>query len=123
MKIYTLTESERTLLKEAVDYVRKNPVNSPSRPGTDRSWSEAQDWLAPETYIAKPQGSIPPLKGLKPGVGRADIYYVNPDGELDLVDVDQWVYNLSTIAIDEDWIVINREKFGNWVAEACLSSD
>jgi hypothetical protein len=53
-KITALTDSDIRVLKEIIAQVESQRTNIPSRPATDRTWSEAEDHQAPEVYVGKP---------------------------------------------------------------------
>jgi hypothetical protein len=103
----------------------------------ERSFAEAEDHQAPETYIAKPQtvDGIPKLlpsgSGTgtdvsgsaydEPGKADCDIYQILIDGttgdpELHLIGLNLTVYNITESDLDQAWIVVTRTKFGKWVA-------
>jgi hypothetical protein len=86
---------------------------------------------SPEVYVAKVKdnpGSIPALK-LKdtddydhPGCAMCDVYQIMPSSsseDWDLVPISGLgfpVYNLTTIDIGDDWLLVVRDKSGRWIA-------
>lgn len=107
MPVIFLSEKDRDLLQELLDKERGDRVNTPSRPPMDRSWEEAEDHQAPETYIAlPPAGGIPAMSFNEgattgtsddvytPGSADCDIYKI-VDGVLTDTGFTKTVYNLS----------------------------
>lgn len=136
--IYGLTKADVDFLKElkrAYGGGRQNPPSS--RLGYDIFDDSPQ---APEVYIALvPSGGIPANEGdpeLLPGTGTeldlnqgdtpgsatCQIYRII-GGVLYSCDFSKVVYNLSASAIDEQWITVIRDKFGNWIAQTGGGSD
>lgn len=116
----TLDDDDIKVLRDMVRKFVNETVNAPSRPGGDRAFSEAQDWLAPEVYVAKPQGQgIPGItRGSpdRPGVAKCDVYQIKQATEtLVPIGLNRWVYNLSDQMIVQDWIIVVRDKFGRWL--------
>ena len=83
----------------------------------------------PDVYIALvPEEGIPAatdnagtgvpsfIAGDKPGSLDCDIYRII-NGELKLAGPTQTVYNLTSSDIEEGWIAVQRDKFGNWLAD------
>lgn len=130
--IYGLTKADIEFLKalkRAHDGNRQNPPSA--RVGYD-GFDECPQ--APEVYIALvPSGGIPANEGdpeLLPGTGteldfqqgdtpgHADcqIYRII-NGVLHSCDFTKRVYNLSEAAIDQQWVTIVRDKWGQWIAQ------
>jgi len=102
-------------------------------PSRSRSVEEA-DILAPDVYIAKPKESsgIPALTVVSgesvPGEAECEIYHILPntsgDPELKKIEgVTHTVYNLSTSALTQDWIQVQRDKHGSWLVVTSKSTD
>jgi hypothetical protein len=138
MPYYFLTEEDHRLLQEFIRQSKRHRINTPSRPGTERSWDIAEDHQAPEVYVAKPQdpggtgtgtGDGSGIPGLtratgtasydEPGVAACDIYKIydnNGTPELRPIDgLERQVYNVSDAPIPQDWITTYRTKGGAWV--------
>ena len=118
-KRFNLTENDRRVIKELVRKSEEQRVNPPSRPSQDPTVGE--DHQAPEVYIAKPQSSsgIPALSSSTPGKDTCDIYRINNSDILEAVTgFSQPVYNLSNLPIPQDWIVVERTKFGKWIVSS-----
>lgn len=184
---FVLSSKDREALKRLLARERTRPSNFPSRPETDRGWSEAQDWLAPELYVARvlpeesqsppsggdednggytcigvpgdyrcvrpdgtmfpatdcsqcgptgalfyagggegdndqssfpPPGRIPALEPPdKPGKAEAQVYRLGPTDYERLVEATDrpvTVYNLSRSEIRGDWVLVARDKYGQW---------
>jgi hypothetical protein len=130
--IYGLTLADVNFLKalkRAHDGNRQNPPSA--RLGYD-GFDDAPQ--APEVYIALvPGGGIPANEGdpeLLPGTG-SELDYQQGDmpgyadcqiyriigGVLQSCDFTKRVYNLTASAIDQGWITVVRDKFGNWIAQ------
>jgi len=142
-----LTPKERDLLQRIINQVqsgRHNPSRRPS--GTSSQWTDREDHQAPEVYIAKPQTGvvIKPIR-LKPtstsgeaitiDYGLCDVYAlganVNADViisdnvtvdldryQLDPIELDAVVYNLSRRSVVNEMVVVYRDKYGKWVFNA-----
>lgn len=123
---FFLTDADRALLREMVDEHLRTRSNIPSRPGADQTWSEAQDYMTPETYIAlPPEAGIPAVtEGVgddddETGSAECDIYKINESGgDFLLVDAgfNKTVHNLTLAPIQQDLVLVHRTKFGRWVA-------
>lgn len=121
------TEREAEIIKLVVNTVLQDLKNPQTR---SKSGQPFEDHQAPETYIAlPPEGGIPalsrlgtasdqgPQAGDGPGSASCDIYTLDTNKNLQRVGTSvQTVYNLSTIDIEQDWVLVNRTKFGFWVA-------
>ncbi len=108
-KLLFLTDRERDLMQEFLDRVRGDRVNTPSRPQQERSYSEAEDHQAPETYIAlAPVEGLPALTAVAltgtgtvdedeigtPGFAECDIYKIVSGSIVD-AGFTKTIYNLS----------------------------
>ncbi|KKN23027.1 hypothetical protein LCGC14_0908980 [marine sediment metagenome] len=128
-----LTEKDRDLLQGLLDKERKGRVNTPSRPQQERSYAEAQDYLAPETYIALPPGggipafSVVDLTGTgtivageigTPGFAECDVYKI-VGGELVAAGFTKDVYNLSPREIPRE-VTIERSPTVTLVTSVCF---
>ena len=130
MPLYGLTDDDKALIESMIRREVTRRINTPIRdemPGHS---------FAPDVYIAlPPSGGIPALTraagtsagdGDKPGSAICNIYRIDytVDPEvLEPVDgLDATVFNLSTTAVDEDWIEVKRTKFGIWLAATSSSS-
>ena len=102
------------VLKEALDRLGKNKINTPSRPGGDRAWSESQDWLAPEIYIAFTNG-IDALSGDTPGVAECDVQIIRNNVLKNTGFVKRRVYNFGSDAVGAGYVPIMRDKYGSWI--------
>lgn len=126
--LHFLTDAELVILRDMARRHRSGGVNTPSRPDGDRAWSEGQDWLAPEVYVASPHdGVIPGSSGTTPGKAICDIYCIQNDvagdGEPILVKVpstEKWTYNVSPNEIAQDFVITTRDKFGRWLVTASV---
>lgn len=130
MPLHFLTDEEVALLQRVIDAHHKNRINTPSRPPTERSFSDREDHQAPETYIAFPQDedgipALTPNVGTadddydEPGVATCDIYrIIVTDGTPKLQPIsglEREVYNLSENAVPQAWLTVTRDKFGQWL--------
>jgi len=133
-----LTNSDVAILRQMVaDYLNRS-LNQPIRLNPDSSYKVGEDQQAPDVYVAYPQTSdgIPALLPAgtgtgtdvsgsaydEPGKAECDIYQVitndtTGDPELHAVPgFSQIVYNLSSAALDQDWLLVSRTKYGKWFA-------
>lgn len=125
--VNSLSEEFIEILREmAENYRRGRPVNAPSK---SRSHRENSD--APEMYIAKPvdAGGIPsmeqagtslsesPAAGDVAGSALCDIFKLSSNGTFQEIGLQKTVYNLSQDPIGYEWIIIQRDKFGSWIAQ------
>lgn len=137
-KLKTLTDKEIDLLQWAIDEARSARGITPLRTSVDTFRDMDADQQAPEVYVAKPQsGSIPAMTaaGVGTGTGNADdydapgedycdIYKITDDnaGEPSITQVnrDVRVFNVSESEINagDGYLVVKRDKFGRWLAEA-----
>lgn len=130
VQLRVITDEDWNILKKLVEQNR-NQLQSPiTRPTANSQFMDGDDSMAPEVYIALPPAdgipgldSItvgsgtdnPPAEGDRPGHAECNIYRI-VDGELKLVSgLTRTVYNLSESTIEQDWILIERDKFGTWV--------
>lgn len=120
---YVLTGEERKLLQELLDKSRSGSNN--------RGFPLTQIDRTLGTYIAKPTETtgIPPREDDVPGRAACNIYRIILDGtgEPSLVqasDIElQYVYNISTSTISQDWVLVQQDRFGDWVACGGSPSD
>jgi hypothetical protein len=108
---YVLNDHDRELLQEMLRHVRLSGTPGPGRAPGDL------DYLTPEVYVAKPQSAsgIPALTVPdQPGVAACDIYQI-VDGSLVSITTLSYVYNLSLSPIPQDWIIVQRDKYGKWL--------
>lgn len=124
-KLFGLTERERDLVQRVVDIVRGDRKNTTTQ-GQGRDKAPIRSSRA-ETYIAKTKEMGVDARDdsdmlVKPGFALCDIYTIQDtsDGQdpvfVDL-DFDELVFNITGDSIGEDeWIVVNKDKFGNWIA-------
>ena len=127
-KFFLPDEGDQRILKELVRQIRTGRINPQAQnvPPTD-------DPQSPEIYIALPPlAGIPALsklgtgeafgEGDTPGSADCDIYKIKSDGTIERVgSATQKVYNLSGLLIETDWIIIERTKFGFWIATPVTS--
>jgi len=124
MEAFYLTDADRQALQEMLVQWRRMRGNIPLRSGDDVGHQ------APEIYVAKPQESsgIPamtPAAGTatfdEPGEALCDIYQIVVTAgvpEIQPTGLEKTVYNVSTTAIDQVLVVVKRDKYGRWLAEA-----
>lgn len=131
-KGYLISDELRVVLGEVIgDHLnRQRGRNRP--PGAQL---EHDLRTAPEVYVARaPAGGIPTLYELYitgtgsgtgthylPGFTECDIYqFEEGDYGMELVPVEdesQQVFNITACKVEEDtWIVVERDKFGTWLA-------
>lgn len=125
-RLFTLTESDVAVLQRLLDQVKKDRVNTPSRPGI-----EEQDFLASEIHIAKPQeaGGIPAATIVagtgtgddEAGSGLCDIHRIIDDGTgaleiQEVANLEKLVHNISNAVIPQDWFIAAKSKYGKWLA-------
>jgi len=134
---YALSKQDVETLREVVRIVRSNPQLLKNRSSSISTARDVEDHQAPEVYIAYPQESsgIPELAHVgsvsgsgttmvaprdMPGKARCDIFKITRDdqGNPVLVPIQKsvTVYNLTTSQLDQDWLVVVRDKSGNWLA-------
>ncbi len=133
-KLFFLNESDQALLKGLIARFRDDPLFS------QHTVPETPQSLPPEVYVAKPQEAtgIPALEPAamdtgtgtgtgpsgyaSPGSAWCDIYQIVDDPlvgypELVQVGIDHLVYNVSSVDISQDYVVVKRDKFGQWLVE------
>ena len=130
--LYALTDDDRRLIREAMAVISRlrGSVVRPEDPPPPQK--------APDVYVAYPQeaSGIPARSGTTPGVAWCDLYALRDDGTLQRIgdSFTQPVYNLSTEAVDQDYLLVQRTKHGKWVVtptatlgsglvECCLLED
>lgn len=117
----TFTDAEIELLKQLVSTVENSAKNPANRTGIDPLGIN-EDHQAPETYIAYPQTAdgIPAMSGTTPGTAVCDIYRVIDNAGTKILNkvsgTTHVVYNTSTAAISQEYITVQRDKFGTWLA-------
>lgn len=129
IQVRVISDDDWNVLKRIVEANRNILQNTPNRPSTNSQNQDGDDSMAPEVYIAlPPSGGIPglasaasgsgtdnpPTEGDQPGTAICNVYRV-AGGKLKLVPgLTKTVHNLSESEIDQDWILIERDKFGTW---------
>lgn len=127
MPIYFLTEQQVKALDRFIAAEKRKPAP------TGRQWEEGEDYLPPETYLARtPSSGIPRLvedtgtafSDDQPGFADCNIYQIHGGDSTSprLVRVSnftQRVFNIRASAVLGDiWVLVTRDKYGNWyVAE------
>lgn len=153
----TLSDKDIDLLQWVIDEARSLRGRALSRTPVDFLRDMDADQQAPELYIAKPQeGSIPAMTPAEtttgtgtgtetaspeydtPGEAYCDIYKITEDndGNPAIIQVNREVrvFNVAASVIDpgNGYLVVNRDKFGRWLAGAspglalrwfCLTAD
>lgn len=120
--LYTFSAEEISLLRRVIEQQRNSRVNTESRPGTDSSWSDGQDYLAPEVYLATPKSgeSIPAVSGGVVSSRECSISQIVYDDAAKALIIEALpgtpidVFNPTNAATDKPFLAL-REKFGNWV--------
>lgn len=121
--LYILSSEEADLLRSALR--RKRDRARESVPIKTDVISRVQ---SSSFYVAKtPPGGIAARFGNVPSVATCQIYEARLNqatGQVELLSVgfSQPVYNISTFAAAEnDYTIVNREKYGKWVIDRCCS--
>lgn len=130
-QLRVISDEDWMVLKKLVEQNRNTLQNPANRPSSIGQYLAGDDSMAPEVYIAlPPSGGIPaldsitagtssdnpPAEGDRPGHAVCTIYQI-VNGELKLMSgLTKTVYNLSESEIAQDWILIQRDKGGRWVA-------
>jgi hypothetical protein len=113
--MYFLSQEDGRILQELLSAYRAGRLN----PGAGRvDDSSAEDYLTPETYIAKvPSGGISGVSGGSPGKADADIYRVSTAGALEKISVKaKTLHNVFGAALAENtYTAAFRDKFGKWI--------
>lgn len=122
---YFLTPQQVQLIQEIADIVRDRFPNTRMRGGRDpRTANPSHNWYTRDTFVAlPPTGGIPALTpGLgspgpndQPGSAVCDIYYEQGGKFVDL-GITQRVYNFSTTALPQQWMLVTKDKNGTWYA-------
>lgn len=142
---YVLSAKDYAALKKLIYSFNRSQDprgNTPQRPERGSAWVEHEEIITAETLVARtPSEGIPGLvendptgNGDQPGVNDCLVFKVVPPDSLDPTDPEEMnqigvqykrVYNMSTSAIPGDqWILIERDKFGKWwVVEPGAGSD
>ena len=125
-KAFYLTEADLKTIKEYLKVSDDRRGNSPSK------HQPQEGYLTPEVYMAYAGSGIPAIGGTNtgsgtnysPGSASCNIYSINlTTGYLQQVqNVTKTVYNLSSTAVPTGWVVIQRDKFGNWLVGLGASS-
>ncbi len=114
---YVLTQKDIQLLNATIAAVKALRQNTFIRSQED------QQGFTPEVYVAYPQTSagIPALtggsssSGASPGSATCDIFQLDIlDNNLIDLGTSETVYNLASTALPQTWILISRDKFGQW---------
>jgi len=126
-ELYGLTRDDRAILRQMVEEFKNRRQNTPSRPNADQAWSEAQDYLSPEVYIAKPDDDIPAATGTDvglgtgtsiPGTGTATIYQIDPFAESPTINgmgFTRDVFNIAGSVVEAKLCLVLRDKYGRWI--------
>lgn len=124
MAIWLPTEEDKRILQALVAQAKAGRENVPTHGLSNMARED--DFTTPDIYIAWPPaagipacwddpGTAPAL----PGEATCDIYrikVVSGEAELHAVPgLSHKVYNLSNAKIDQDWVVVGRDKFGKWL--------
>lgn len=132
--LVTFSQKDLQRLKDIVRRVKHDEVNTTGRPPVSVHSVYMDTSNAPEIYIAKiPSSGLPAAEYVGTSGGppteltgaECEIYRVNgDDGSIEIVDtISKWVYNLSSKKIrGGGWALIQREKFGTWIATAVIQS-
>jgi len=117
----TFTDSEVELLRGLIQTLTNSNKNPANRTGIDPLGIN-EDHQSPETYIAYPQTAdgIPAMSGTTPGSALCDIYRVIESNGVKVLNklpgLSRLVYNTSTADISQQYITVQRDKFGTWLA-------
>jgi len=151
MPLINLTLAQIDVLRIVLEQAPNTEQSVPGG-RSNSAWSSGDSWQTPEVYVALvPSGGIPALDfgegsggtgtgtdvgvitgtGLQadtPGSARCQIWKIIPDGLGDFTIVrvgnqTQLVFNLSTTAIDQQWVSIHKTSFGRWIAGISSVSD
>ncbi len=127
-ELRTFSDKDLEALRTLIKFVQDGKIRVPSRSQFDASFAGEEDHQAPECYIAYPQDesgipALTPGEGSDPdiaGEATCDIYRIlnNGTGEPEVIGItgfEKQVYNLSSSSIDQDWLTVHRDKFGNWL--------
>jgi hypothetical protein len=109
---FLLTDADRNSLKEIISQVVNRKIN------TFNQRSEIFPGIMPDLYVGKAEDKIPAMETGDPnipGEGKCDIYKINLDGELALMDEDKTVYNIGS-EISEGFFLVVKLKDGHWLA-------
>ncbi len=125
MALYNFTEKEIATLREVIasqQRTRQNPPTARTEPdlGTQSN----------EVYIAWLTGDLPALTQAsgtgtgtgtpgpdKPGTITAEIHRIDKTGHMvQAFPKTRVVYNMTSAAIEQDWVLIAKDKFGKWIA-------
>lgn len=111
-RYYVLTEERRRQFEEMLSWFQQNRTRLGS------ANFEEQEYLTPETYLARtPTSGIPAMSGITPGSAVCNVYRLLPVvGTLQKIDGLTFpVYNFSDVTITGSvFVLITREKFGVW---------
>jgi hypothetical protein len=119
---YFLSPSDHKMVQRLLQRARQGDYDNPRMPPDTNPTLQR----SPEVYIARPteDTGIPALTeeagtgiGDTPGSAECDIYRINLAGDLEPVgDYSQTVFNLSVVPIPQQWIIVERDKYGAWLA-------
>lgn len=127
MPLFNVSEQEAQLLREVIAWFRSSKRNRPITP------VDLQDQPAPEVYLARPpEAGLPRAERGQTGTGTIDlgddvlgmaeceVYVRDPDTDkAKPAGFSQIVYNPFPEAFEQDdLIVIERDKFGDWYVAA-----
>lgn len=125
MALHFLNDADIAVLRELIEERKNRRINTPSRPHTDRSWTENEDHQAPEVYIIETVGVDAldaPGTGTEQSIGEGDLpaegtgtVFKIVDGALQYAGFSKQINNLSTQRVPGGWNLIIRDKFGSWI--------
>lgn len=123
--LYFLNPDDKNALQQMLTWFKQRRSNLQSRSPLDLPGRSS------DTYIAIPStpGGIPALisDGVigtantdTPGSAYCDIYQIVDVGDgfptIISLEFQVLVYNLSQSVLEQNWIVVNRDRFGTWLA-------
>ena len=124
MADFVINEETLEVIQQVYDATVRTRLNIPSRPTSERQFTEGEDHQAPELYLAipvEPEGiegydhATENIAGEDdiPGVGECDIFQL-VDGKLSWIEKVLQVYNLTESRVRNDCFTVERTKFGDW---------
>lgn len=122
-KVTVFSESDLAVLRRVIDSERNRGGNTRNRARTENSYVDNVDHQAPECYVAWPNGA-PGIPGLTeeivgtaivatPGAELCYIYKLL-NGVLVNTGISKLVRNASGRTIPQEWVVVQRDKYGIW---------
>lgn len=127
MVLVDFSEPDLRVLRAMVHEYRNRHLGGPRRLSTEESWTENNDYQAPEVYIGIPQTNIPALTEAadtdagdydEPGRATCNVYEIVDEGTPELRPVSGFsplVYNLGQDIASGDRTLLVRDKFGKWL--------